>query len=99
MMRRRPPGMVLWRRLREPDVSCVAGELPAFEPTHDCVAVADLPASSVDQVGAPLHATDQLVVEEMFRFRVQWCVDRDDVADAHQRLDGRMEGHTELLFD
>src|SRR5262245_48076036 len=46
----RPPGVVLRRRLGEPDVACVAGELPRLQRTHDRVPVADLGARGVDQV-------------------------------------------------
>src|SRR5262245_16555989 len=53
--RHRPPGMVLRRRLREPDIPCVAGELPGLERADDRVPVADLAAGGVDQVGAVLH--------------------------------------------
>ena len=80
-------GWSLRRRLRKPDVARVTGELPALERPHDGVAVADLAARRVDEVGAALHRADQRVVEQMLRLGVQRAVDRDHVADAHHRLD------------
>src|SRR6478609_291966 len=47
--RHRPPGVVLGRRLREPDVAGVPGELSRLERPDDRVAVADLAAGGVDQ--------------------------------------------------
>ena len=48
---------------------------------HDRVAIADLAARRVDEIGAGLHLGDQLLVEQAFGLGVQRGVDRDDVAD------------------
>src|SRR5580693_2905631 len=59
----RAPRMVFRRRLWEPDVSGVARELSAFEPPHDGVAIADLAACGVHEIGPALHLGEKLVVE------------------------------------
>src|SRR6476469_8543859 len=56
------PEMLPRRRLREPHVAGIASKLAAFERSHDRVAVADLAAGSVHEIGAALHLADQLVV-------------------------------------
>ena len=58
-------GMVGRWGLGVPDVAGIAGELAGLEGPDDGVAVHDGAAGSVDDVGAPLHRTDQLVVEEV----------------------------------
>ena len=73
--------MVLRRRLREPDVARVAGQLTALARLGDGVAVADLAAGGVDEEGPALHPPDQLGVEKVLGLGVQRRVDRDDVAD------------------
>ena len=52
-------GWSLRRRLREPDVARIAGELAAFERAHDGIAIADLAARRVHEIGAALHLADQ----------------------------------------
>src|SRR5262249_45874535 len=54
----RSPGMILWSRLRKPDVSGISGQLAAFQRPRDRIAVADLAAGSVDDVRAALHLGD-----------------------------------------
>src|SRR4029077_12397987 len=73
----RSPRVVPGRRLREPHVARVAGQPPALACARDGVAIADLPARGVDQVGAPLHLADQLLVEQVLGLGVQGRVDRD----------------------
>ena len=73
--------MILRRGLREPDVAGIAGKLAALKRPGNRVAVADLAARRVDEIGAALHLRDHLFVEEIFGLRVQRRVDRDDVAD------------------
>jgi len=72
--------MIARRRLREPDVTGITGELSTLERTNDGIAIADLAARGVHEVGAALHLRDQCIVEQALRLRVQRCVDRDDVA-------------------
>src|SRR5664279_5674366 len=60
-----PPGMVLWRWLGEPDVAGVAGKLTRAERGGDVVAVGDLAARRVDEIGAALHRVDQPGVEQI----------------------------------
>src|SRR5687768_3272473 len=67
----RPPGMIPGSRLREPDVSGIAGKLAAFQRPRDRVAVADLAPGGVDDVRAALHLGDQGVVEEMLGLRME----------------------------
>ena len=91
--------MIPRRGLWEPDVAGVPGKLAALERPRDRVAVADLAARGVDDVGAALHLGDQGVVEEVLGLGMQRRVDRDDVADSYERLDVRVEGHAELALD
>ncbi len=51
------------------NVARIAGKLPAAKCTDNGIAVADLAARRVYQIRAPLHLTDQRVVEEVFGFR------------------------------
>ena len=99
VMRHGAPGMVLRRRLREPDVAGIARELAALQRADDGVAVADLAARGVHEIGAALHHADQLVVEQVLGLGMQRRVDGDHVADLDQRLDVRVEGEAELLLD
>mmetsp|Transcript_24986 Transcript_24986/g.77147 ORF Transcript_24986/g.77147 Transcript_24986/m.77147 type:complete len:208 (+) Transcript_24986:64-687(+) len=55
VVRHGAPGVVLGSGLREPDVSAIAGELSGLEGAGDGVAVAELAAGGVDEVGAALH--------------------------------------------
>ena len=57
VMRHRPPRMVLRRRLREPDVAGISGELAALERADDGIAVAQLAARRVDQISAALESS------------------------------------------
>src|SRR3546814_6069819 len=60
-MRHCPPRMVLGRGLREPDVSRIAGKLAALECAHDRIAIGQLAARGVDQIGTALEALERLV--------------------------------------
>ena len=55
VVRHGAPGMILRGRLREPDVARIACELPALERPHYGIALADLAARRIDDIGAPLH--------------------------------------------
>jgi hypothetical protein len=79
MVRHRPPGVILRRRLREPDVAGVPGKLSARERPDNGIAVADLAARRIDQVRAAFHRADERVVEQMLGLGVQRAVDRDHV--------------------
>ena len=50
------------------------GEVTTLQGLNKIVAVDDLAARSVDEVGALLHAADQLLVEQALRVLVQWTV-------------------------
>jgi hypothetical protein len=63
MVRHGPPGMVTRRWLREPHVSGVAAKLVAFESADDRVAIADLAARGVHEIGAALHLGEERTVE------------------------------------
>src|SRR6266516_1908214 len=95
----RPPGVIPRSRLREPDITGIAGKLAAFQCPRDRVAVADLAAGGVDDVGAALHLGDEGVVEEVLGLRMEGRVDRDHVADGHHRLGVRVVGYAELALD
>ena len=61
--------MISGSGLREPDVSGIACKLAAFQRPRDRIAVADLAAGGVDDVGAALHLGDERVVEEVLGLR------------------------------
>ena len=92
-------GWSLRRRLREPHVARVSGELAALQRPHDGVAIADFAARGVHDVGAALHLGDELVVEEVLGLWMQRRVDRHHVADLHERLHVRVEREAKLLLN
>jgi hypothetical protein len=79
--------VILWRRLREPHIARITGELAAFQCPDNGVTVADLAACGIHQIGAAFHLADQRVVEKVFRLWMQWRIDRDYVADAYHHFD------------
>src|SRR5580704_7106124 len=99
MVRHGPPGMVLRRWLREPHVSGVAAKLAVFESPDDGVAIADLAARGVHEIGAALHLGEELIVEEILRFRVKRRIDRHNVTDLDHVLDIRMPGEIEFILN
>ena len=86
------------RRLREPDVARIARKLAAVQGPDHSVAIADLAARGVHEIGAPLHLADQRIVEQVLGLRMQRRVDRDHVADTDERLDVGMVGDAQLLL-
>src|SRR3546814_11176991 len=54
---------------------------------------------SVDQIGGGLHRADARGADHFVRFAGVRAVDRDDVADAQQRVDARMIAGAQFLFD
>src|SRR3546814_3286315 len=70
-MRHCPPRMVLGRGLREPDVSRIAGKLAALECAHDRIAIGQLAARGVDQIGTALEALERLVVDHVLGLRMR----------------------------
>src|ERR1700728_2250311 len=66
----RAPRVVLWRGLGKPHVARIPGELSALARPRDCLAVADLAAGSVDEVGTALHLAEHLRVEKFFGLRM-----------------------------
>src|SRR5680860_1774947 len=91
--------MIPGSRLREPDVTGIPGKLAAFQRPRDRIAVADLAPGGVDDVRAALHLGDEGVVEEVLGLGMEGRVDRDHVADTHQRLGVRVVGHAKLALD
>src|SRR6266436_2450187 len=91
--------MVLRGWLREPYISSIAGEFPAFQRPNDGVPVANLTARCVYNIRTALHLADQRVIEQVLGFGMQWCVNGNDVTDLHQRLNIGMESNAKLLFD
>src|SRR5271156_65826 len=99
VMRHGPPGVIFWRGLRKPDVSGVPGELTTLRCPDDRVAIANLAARSVDQIGTAFHTGDHLVVEEILRLRMKRSIYRHCVANRNH-IGGRiMEGEAELFLD
>ena len=99
VVRHRAPRVVSRRRLREPDVAGIAGELPAFERADDGVTVADFAPRCVHEIRATLHSGNKLVIEETLRFRMKRRVDRDDVADFDHVLEIGMPCEIQFLLD
>jgi len=64
-MRHGPPRVVRGRRLRIPDVAGIACELAALQRPHDGIAVHELRARGVHQVGASFHHPERLVIDHM----------------------------------
>ena len=62
------------------------------------IAVANLAARRIHEIGAPFHLGDQRLVEEIFRLRMQRGVDRHHVADGNHGCCVRVEGDIQLLF-
>eukprot|EP00050_Salpingoeca_kvevrii_P005681 m.285082 g.285082 ORF g.285082 m.285082 type:complete len:437 (+) comp11291_c0_seq1:127-1437(+) len=93
------PGMVLGRRLGEPDIAGVASKVTRLEGSGNGVLVADLAASSVDDVGAALHLLDHFLVEHVLCLRVEGAVDGHDVADLDKALGVLVPGEVEFLLD
>src|ERR1700693_266529 len=99
VMRHGPPGMILRWRLWEPYVACIACELTAFEGADDRVAIANLAAGGVHEISPSLHFREQLVVEEVLRFRMKRRVDRHNVTDFDHVFDTGMPSEVQLLLD
>src|SRR3546814_2764430 len=95
-MRHCPPRMVLGRGLREPDVSRIAGKLAALECAHDRIAIGQLAARGVDQIGTALEALERLVVDHVLGLRMERYVERDDVADAVHLLAAVVPGEAQF---
>jgi len=93
------PRMILWRRLREPDVTRVTGKPSALQSANHRIAVANLAARRIDEVGAPLHLADEGIVEQVLGFRVQRSIDGNHIADAYQRFDARVIGEVQFFLD
>src|ERR1035437_6701487 len=87
MMWHRPPRVILWRRLREPDVSCVTCQMPTLQRLRHSITVTYFPASAVHNVGSPFHIADQHITKHVLRLRMQWCVNRHNIAYRHHPLD------------
>ena len=96
VVRHAPPSMIVRRWLREPDIPGIAGEMAALEGADNRIAVADLGARCVHDVGATLHLRDELVVEEILGLWMQRRIDRDHVADLDHVFDRGVPGETEL---
>lgn len=79
--------------------STVPCELPALQCPRDRVAIADLASRRVYQIGAPFHLGDERIVEEVLGLWMERGVDRDHVADLHQRLGVGVEGQAQLFLD
>jgi hypothetical protein len=69
MVRHGSPGMVVGRRLREPHAAGVPSELAALERTGDRIAVTDLGARRIHEVGTPLHLGDERLIEQVLCLR------------------------------
>jgi hypothetical protein len=99
VMRHGPPRMVFRRRLRKPHIAGIAGELAAFQRANNGVAIADLGAGGIHQIGAALHASEHLIVEKIFGLRMQRGIDGDHVADRYHLGRRLMKREAQLLLD
>src|SRR3546814_20798730 len=95
-MRHCPPRMVLGRGLREPDVSRIAGKLAALECAHDRIAIGQLAARGVDQIGTALEALARPVVDHVLGLRMERYVERDYVANAVHLLPSVVPGDAQV---
>ena len=78
--------MIARWRLWKPDVSGVASEPPSLERADNGVALTDLAASRVHEVGPTLHFREQCIAEQTFRLGMQRRIDRDYVAHLDERF-------------
>src|ERR1700722_14831838 len=60
-----PPGVILRRGLRKPDIPCVARKLSGFQRIYNRIAIADLAAGGIDEIRATLHLIDELFIEKI----------------------------------
>jgi len=93
------PGVIFRGRLRKPDVPRVSRQSPALQCSRDGIAVTNLAARRIHQIRSLLHLSDEPVIKQMFGFRMQWGVDRDNITDTDQLFGGRMESYLQLLLD
>src|SRR5262245_2851363 len=95
----RPPGMILWGWLWEPDVACVPGELSALQCPYDRIAITDFATRRIHDIRAAFHLADEGVIKHMLGLGMQCAVDRDDITHTHHRLHGRMISEIQFLLD
>src|SRR3546814_2182120 len=74
----------------------IAGKLAALECAHDRIAIGQLAARGVDQIGTALEALERLVVDHVLGLRMERYVERDDVADAVHLLAAVVPGEAQF---
>ncbi len=94
-----PPRMVRRRWLREPHVACIAGQLAALQRGRNGIAVAQLAACGVDQVGAALEVLQRLGIDHVLRLGVKRAIERDHVAYFGQAVEAGVVSEVQLLLD
>ncbi len=91
--------MIGRRRLREPDVAGVTGQLATFQGSRDGIAIAQFAARGVNQISATLEIGQGLGVNHVLGFRMQWAIQRHHIADFGQALQAAMVRHAEFLLN
>src|ERR1700686_3740860 len=94
-----PSRVIARRRLSKPPGPGKTRQLTRLQRAYDSVAIDNLPARRVDDVSTALHLADHLLVEEMFRFRVQRTIDGHDIAHTRHGFSGGMPGCAKFALD
>ena len=105
MMGHGPPRMVLWSRLRIPDIAGISSKLSAFKSANNCLTIADQTTRGVHEISAALHLADQHIVKQVERPRMKRRIDRHHVADltettlSNRNSDGQTKNFNEPIED
>lgn len=94
-----PPRMICRRRLRKPDITSIARELTIFKSANNSVAVANLGARRVDEIGPALHALRKAFIEKAFGGRIERRVDRNNIAHFYHLFRGWVIVETKLTLN
>ena len=107
-------GVVLRRRLREPDITAVTVKMAALERRLNIFRYDDCATCGVDKVGACsrlaenlrelpeltlLHLGDEILIEQASCLLVEWAVDGDNVALSQHLLEIVNSSAANLLLD
>ncbi len=99
MIGHRAPRVIGRRRLWEPDVARVTGELPAFQRLDDRIAIAQFATRRIDQIRTPLEVRQRLRIDHVLSFRIERTMQRDHIAGLGQTFQAVVMRHVELFLD
>ena len=84
--------VIRWRRLRKPNVSCIAGQTAGLHCTYNRILVADLSTCPIYEIGTAPHLSEERVVEHVAGLRRERAVNGNRVACRDHALDRGMKG-------